>query len=61
MSDWKSVLKADPTEWLLEGDNLAVRFWTLKDILGKTEDNPEVEKQERRLPLPRRRKESSPK
>ena len=44
MSDWKSVLKADPTEWLLEGDNPAVRFWTLKDILGKEEDNLEVAK-----------------
>jgi len=44
MNDWTSVLKADPTGWLLGSDNPAVRFWTLKDILGKGEDSPELVK-----------------
>lgn len=38
----KSLLKADPTDWLLEENNPSVRYFTLVDILGKTENNPEV-------------------
>ena len=38
MSDWKSVLKADPTEWLLEIDNPSVRYFTLTDILERPGD-----------------------
>jgi len=30
---WKSVLKADPTEWLLGEDNPSVRCFTLIDVL----------------------------
>ena len=40
--DWKSTLKADPTDWLLERDNPSVRYFTLVDILGKALDAPEV-------------------
>ena len=40
--DWKSLLKADPTDWLLEKDNPSVRYFTLKDILGRDENDPEV-------------------
>ena len=40
--NWKSRLKADPTDWLLEDDNPSVRYFTLKDILGKAENDPEV-------------------
>ena len=42
MSDWKSVLKADPTKWLLEEKNPSVRYFTLIDILGKSTDTSEV-------------------
>lgn len=44
MSDWKSLLKADPTDWLLEKDNPSVRYFALTDILEKFENDPEVEK-----------------
>ncbi len=44
MSDWKSLLKADPTGWLLEKDNPSVRYFTLTEILDRTENNPEVKK-----------------
>ena len=44
MSDWKSLLKADPIEWLLEKDNPSVRYFTLTDILGKPRDDPVVKK-----------------
>ncbi len=39
MSDWKALLKADPTDWLLEEENPSVRYFTLKDILGRPADD----------------------
>jgi hypothetical protein len=42
MDDWKSILKADPIDWLLERDNPSVRYYTLLDILGKPKNHPEV-------------------
>ena len=39
MSDWRSILNADPTEWLLEGENPSVRYFTLTEILGKPEND----------------------
>lgn len=33
MATWRSYLKADPTEWLLEPDNPSVRYFTLLDVL----------------------------
>jgi len=41
--DWKSFLKADPSDWLLEHENPSVRYFTLKDILGCPDNSPEVE------------------
>jgi len=41
--DWKSVLKADPVEWLLERENPSVRYFTLRDILDYSVKDPEVE------------------
>jgi len=42
--DWKKLLKADPTDWLLENDETqpAIRYYTLRDILGRDEDDKEV-------------------
>lgn len=42
MSTWKSIVNADATEWLLERSNPSVRFFTLRDILGKTGGGQEV-------------------
>lgn len=42
MGNWKSYLKADPTKWLLEEDNPSVRYFTLRDILDKPQDDIEV-------------------
>jgi hypothetical protein len=42
MEKWKSLLKEDPTAWLLERENPSVRYWTLKDICGNPESDPEV-------------------
>jgi hypothetical protein len=42
MDSWKAQLRADPTEWLLDDENPSVRYFTLKDLLDKPEDTPEV-------------------
>jgi len=42
MNTWKSVLKADPTDWLLEEENPSVRYFTLTDILDLPQTKPEV-------------------
>jgi hypothetical protein len=39
VNDFKSILKADPTEWLLEENNPSVRYYALRDILEKTDDD----------------------
>lgn len=49
MSDWKAVLKADPTNWLLEEDNPSVRYFTLKHILGRPEDDTTVQAAKREI------------
>jgi hypothetical protein len=42
MKKWKTYLKDDPTEWLLEESNPSVRYFTLRWILDKSEDDKEV-------------------
>ncbi len=46
---WRSVLKADPTEWLLETDDPSVRYWALRglnDVIRK-EQNKNLRYEER--------------
>jgi len=42
MADWKSILNADPMNWLLEDDNPSVRYFTLVDLLDHPEKEPDV-------------------
>ena len=42
MDGWKRALKADPTAWLLEEDDPSVRYFALKDLLDRPEDDPEL-------------------
>jgi len=49
MNGWKTVLKADPTDWLLEEENPSVRYFTLKDIFDRTEGYPEVRQAKRSI------------
>jgi len=42
MTGWKSVLKADPTDWLIEDENPSVRYFTLVDILEEPADGIEA-------------------
>jgi hypothetical protein len=42
MTKWQSFLNGDPLPWLLEPENPAVRYWTLRDVLGCAQDHPMV-------------------
>lgn len=44
MSDWLRELNNNPTPWLLEQDpdNPGVRYFALRDLLGRHENDPEV-------------------
>ncbi len=41
-NDWKSMLKADLLDWLLEPENPSVRFFTLRDLLDHPPNDPMV-------------------
>jgi hypothetical protein len=43
MSDWKSMLKADATDWLLEKDNPSVRYFALSQLLNESQTSPEAQ------------------
>ncbi|MBN2336554.1 hypothetical protein JXL21_13430, partial [Candidatus Bathyarchaeota archaeon] len=40
---WRDKLKADMTDWLLEPSDPSVRYWTLRDIEGLEETDPQVQ------------------
>ena len=44
MPGWKDKLSGDPVPWLLENDKSqpAIRYYTLRDILGRDENDKEV-------------------
>ena len=49
MSNWKSMLKADPVTWLLEENNPSVRYFTFTDILEKPGEDIDVRKAKREI------------
>jgi hypothetical protein len=42
MCKWKSILKSNTLEWLLNKNNPSVRYFTLIDILDYPENDTEV-------------------
>jgi hypothetical protein len=42
MNNWKSYVNSESLEWLLEENNPSVRYFTLKNILGKSEGDLKV-------------------
>jgi len=50
MIDWSEILKESPIDWLLEEANPSVRYFTLRDILGKSESDPQVAAAKRAIP-----------
>lgn len=51
MGDWKSVLKADSVDWLLEKDNPSVRYFTLSQILDAPQNSSEVQAAKKEIML----------
>jgi hypothetical protein len=51
MADWKSVLKANSVDWLLEKENPSVRYFTLSQILGKSQTSSEVQEAKKEIML----------
>jgi len=49
MNGSRSMLKADPTEWLLGEDNPSVRYFMLTDVLEKNRSDPDVEESKRAI------------
>jgi len=49
MNEWKKLLKADPTDWLLEEDNPSVRYYTLTEILDKPSSDNEIKEAKRQI------------
>jgi len=44
MGNWQSMLRADPTDWLLEQDNPSVRYLTLTKLMELPENDSQVTK-----------------
>lgn len=42
MVDWQKIIKESPIDWLLEESNPSIRYFALRDILGKNEKHPQV-------------------
>jgi len=42
MEQWKNLLNSDPIDWLLEESDPSVRYFTLRKLLDRPEDDPEV-------------------
>ena len=40
--DWKKVLETDPTEWLLEQSEHLYKYYILREIMEKPEEDTEV-------------------
>lgn len=46
---WKSYLKSDPTEWLLEENNPSVRYFTLIEIMNQNESGSKVKEAKEKI------------
>ncbi|MFQ5818957.1 MAG: hypothetical protein ACE5I5_03130 [Candidatus Heimdallarchaeota archaeon] len=42
MEYWKTILKNDPTSWLLDKEDPSIRYCALQDLLRKKKSDPEV-------------------
>ncbi len=49
MKEWKPVLKGETIGWLLEDNNPSVKYFTLTDILDRSQSDAEVEKAKREI------------
>ncbi len=49
MGDWKTMLKADPTDWLLEEESPSVRYFALVELLDLPEEDAKVREAKHRI------------
>jgi hypothetical protein len=50
MKSWAQILKETSIAWLLEASNPSIRYFTLRDLLDKKEDDPEVVAAKKAIP-----------
>ncbi|MGQ9565271.1 MAG: hypothetical protein ACUVT5_01825 [Candidatus Bathyarchaeales archaeon] len=50
MQNWNEILKETPVDWLLENNNPSVRYFTLKEILDKSENDSEIVAAKKAIP-----------
>jgi hypothetical protein len=50
MKSWAQILKETPIDWLLEGSDPTIRYLTLRELLGKSKDDPEVVGAKKEIP-----------
>ena len=50
MINWQKLLNGSPINWLLEETNPSVRYFTLRDILEKSENDPQVTAAQKAIP-----------
>ncbi len=60
--DWKKLLKADPTDWLLEPEDPAVRYVALRDVVDADTKDVKAARQKahREGPIPKILKNMDP-
>ncbi len=49
MTDWRSSLRADPTDWLLHEGCPAIRYRVLTELLDRRRDDPQVQQARQEL------------
>jgi len=50
MWSWQKILKTSPIKWLLEEENPSVRYFTLRDLLDRKKDDPELQDTKAAIP-----------
>jgi hypothetical protein len=50
MINWSRILNGSPIDWLLEKSNPSIRYFTMRDILDKPEDNADVLEAKKAIP-----------
>jgi hypothetical protein len=50
MWSWQEILKTSPIKWLLEGENPSVRYFALRDLLDRREDDFELQAAKAAIP-----------
>ncbi|HVP41532.1 MAG TPA: hypothetical protein VMS95_06235, partial [Candidatus Krumholzibacteriaceae bacterium] len=50
LKGWNQIFQESPIDWLLEISNPSIRYFTLRELLDKKENNPEVVAAKKAIP-----------